>query len=193
MTGIFATPELRFFRSFLAHPLRVASLVPSGKQLARAIAAEIDPRQGGAVLELGPGTGAVTQAILEFGVAREDLVAVEQDCDFAAALRKDFVGVRIIEGDAFAFELLLAAAGVRLPLRTIVSGVPVLSCPVSVRRKLLGDALAALRPGSPFIQFSYGAEPPIPPGAGVDVRRAAIVWLNVPPMHVWVYRRPDAA
>ncbi len=127
MKGLFASDEMRFLRSFLADPLRVASPIPSGRRLARTIAAQIDPRPGGIVLELGPGTGPVTQAILESGVAPCDLVAIESDAEFAAQLREDFAGVRIIEGDAFEFPVLLRAAGLDAPLRTIVSGVPVLS------------------------------------------------------------------
>ena len=188
MKGLFASDEMRFLRSFLADPLRVASPVPSGRRLARTIAAQIDPRPGGIVLELGPGTGPVTQAILESGVAPGELVAIESDAEFAAQLREDFEGVRIVEGDAFEFPVLLRAAGLDAPLRTIVSGVPVLSRSHAVRRRLLGDAIAALRPGSPFVQFSYGADPPLPQIDGVEVRRAAIVWHNIPPMHVWVYR-----
>lgn len=193
MKGLLASDGIFFLRTFLANPLRVAALLPSGRRLAAAVAAQIDPRPGGTVLELGPGTGAVTRAILEAGIAPAELAAIESDADFAAALRRDFDRIRIIEGDAFAFPLLLARSGIATPLRTIISGVPVLSRSLGVRRKLLADAMAALRPQGPFVQFSYGAEPPIPPGDGVEVRRAAIVWQNVPPMHVWVYRRAAAA
>ncbi len=193
MKGLLASDGIFFLRTFLANPLRVAALLPSGKRLAAMVAAQIDPRPGGAVLELGPGTGAVTRAILESGIAPGEIAAIESDADFAAALRRDFGRIRIIEGDAFAFPSLLARAGVATPLRTIVSGIPVLSRSLGVRRKLLDDAMAALRPQGPFVQFSYGTEPPIPAGEGVDVRRAAIVWHNVPPMHVWVYRRALAA
>jgi phosphatidylethanolamine/phosphatidyl-N-methylethanolamine N-methyltransferase len=188
MKGFFASGEMRFLRSFLANPLRVGAAMPSGRRLARAIASQIDPEPGGTVLELGPGTGSVTQAILDFGIAPEDLIAIESDTDFAAALHDDFPGVRIVEGDAFQFPALLRAAGSEATLRTIISGVPVLPRPLAVRRKLLADAIAALRPGCPFVQFSYGADPPIPPIDGVTVRRAAVVWHSIPPMHIWVYR-----
>jgi phosphatidylethanolamine/phosphatidyl-N-methylethanolamine N-methyltransferase len=193
MKGLLASDGIFFLRTFLANPLRVAALLPSGRRLAAAVAAQIDRRPGGTVLELGPGTGAVTRAILESGIAPAELAAIESDADFAAGLRRDFDRIRIIEGDAFAFPSLLARAGITTPLRTIISGVPVLSRSLGVRRKLLADAMAALKAQGPFVQFSYGAEPPIPPGDSVEVRRAAIVWQNVPPMHVWVYRRAAAA
>ena len=57
------------------------------------------------------------------------------------------------------------------------------------RRALIEGALAKLKPGAPYVQFSYGFEPPIPAPAGASVRRAAFVILNLPPARVWVYRK----
>jgi phosphatidylethanolamine/phosphatidyl-N-methylethanolamine N-methyltransferase len=74
-------------------------------------------------------------------------------------------------------------------LRSIVSGLPVIGQPLGTRQELLRDAMAALKPGRPFIQFSYSPRPPYPCVDGIDAQCAAIVWLNPPPMHVWVYRR----
>jgi phosphatidylethanolamine/phosphatidyl-N-methylethanolamine N-methyltransferase len=192
MKGLLASDGIFFLKTFLANPMRVAAVLPSGRRLAKTVAGQIDSEPGGAVLELGPGTGAVTKAILDRGIAPHDLAAIESDPDFAASLRRDFGRVRIIEGDALDFPSLLARAGIATPLRSIVSGIPVLSRPLPVRRKLLADAMAALKPHGPFVQFSYGAEPPIPADASIEVRRAALVWQNVPPMHVWVYRRAAA-
>jgi phosphatidylethanolamine/phosphatidyl-N-methylethanolamine N-methyltransferase len=171
--------------------MRVGSPVPSGPHLAAAVAQQIDPAAGGLVVELGPGTGAVTAAILRRGVAPSRLLAVESDPTFAAALGEAFPAVTIVRGDAFDLTRLLRARGHAEPLAAIVCGLPVLNRPVAVRRKLLADAIRLLAPGSPFIQFTYGARPPIPPTGGVIVERAAIVWRNLPPMHVWVYRADD--
>lgn len=179
--------DLQFLREFLARPLKVASPVPSGRKLARTIADQIDPRPGGLVLELGPGTGAVTRAISERGFPDCNLVAIESEPSFVALLRAQLPWVQIIEGDAFEFVKILGprAQG----LRSIVCGLPVLGRTADLRRKLLADAMAALKPGAPFIQFSYSVRPPIPAGDGIAVRRAATVWQNIPPMHIWVYRR----
>jgi phosphatidylethanolamine/phosphatidyl-N-methylethanolamine N-methyltransferase len=178
--------DIQFLREFLARPRQIASPIPSGRKLAQRIAEQIDPGAGGTVLELGPGTGAVTCAIRDRGISDFELIAIESDRRFVRLLRRQMPGVRIIEGDAFGFVRLLGdeANG----LRGIVSGLPVLGRPRDARTQFLADAIAALKPGCPFIQFSYSPRPPIPPTAGVDVRRAAIVWLNLPPMHIWTYR-----
>jgi hypothetical protein len=102
--------DWRFLRTFLAKPLRVASPVPSGPRLAEAIAAQVEPNDD-PILELGPGTGAVTEAILERGVTPSQLVAVESDPDFAQLLRQRFKQSKILDGDAFALQHVLRGAG----------------------------------------------------------------------------------
>ena len=191
MRSAFVSNDLQFLREFLARPRQVASPVPSGRALARRIAEQIDPEPGGMVLELGPGTGAVTRAILERGISDFELIEIESDRRFISLLRRQLPRVRIIEGNAFSFAHLLGeeARG----LRSIVSGLPVVGQPPELRARLLRAAMAALRPGRPFVQFSYSVRPPLPCADGIEVRRAATVWRNFPPMHIWVYRRPGGA
>ncbi len=176
--------ELPFWRAFLAHPFKVASPVPSGPALGRAIAEQVDPHGPGAVLELGPGSGAVTAALLVRGVAPADLTAIEWDQSFCNHLRRRFDGVAIVQGDAFAFPGL---TGDR-KFKAIVSGLPVLGLSAARRRHFLGMALDALEPGGVFVQFSYSPLPPLPSGYGVKITRR-VVWRNLPPMHVWRYTR----
>jgi phosphatidylethanolamine/phosphatidyl-N-methylethanolamine N-methyltransferase len=187
MRSVPASSELRFLREFLARPAQIASPVASGQQLARAIASQIDLEGGNAVLELGPGTGAVTRAIRETGISDFELIAIESHKRFVALLRHQLPAVRIIEGNAFEFARLLGkeASG----LRSIVSGLPVIGQPAGLREALLRDAMAALAPGNPFIQYSYSPRPPYPDLDGVRAHRARIVWFNLPPMHIWVYRQ----
>lgn len=183
-----ASDELQFFRGFLANPRSIASPIPSGRRLAAAIAAEIPLGEDSTVLELGSGTGAVTQAILSRGLPPSRLTAIESEAAFAATLRRRFAQSRILEGDAFDFDALLRAAGDNERFDAIVSGLPVLGRPAQERRRFLAMAAARLKPGGRFIQFSYSFWPPYAPSAGMDVRRAATVWQNVPPMHIWVYQ-----
>lgn len=175
--------ELPFWRAFLANPLKVASPVPSGPALGRAIAAQV-PMRPGPVLELGPGSGAVTAALLAHGIAPNDLTAIEWDQGFCDHLRARFAGVSILQGDAFEFPALVPDR----PFSAIVSGLPVVGLSAARRRRFLGLALEALEPGGVFVQFSYSPVPPLPGGHGVKIARQ-IVWANLPPMHVWRYTR----
>lgn len=182
-----ASADFTFLKGFLARPWKVASPVPSGPNLARRVAEQIDPAPGGLVLELGPGTGAVTRAIRGRGIAEEDLVLIESDPEFVRLLRKEFPRARVLEGDAFAFADLIGddARG----LRAIISGLPVVGEPLARKRNFVASAMDALAPGRPFVQFTYSAAPPLPGLDGAVPSRAATVWENIWPMRIWVYRR----
>ena len=180
--------HFQFLRGLLARPKNVGAIMPSSPALARAIARQIDPALPGPVLELGPGTGVVTEALLERGVAPERITAIEYDADFARHVARRFPGVRVIRGDAFDLKRTLANESGD-PFAGIVSGLPLLNHPIERRQALIEGALTKLLPGAPYVQFSYGFEPPIPAPQGASVKRAAIIWRNLPPARVWVYRR----
>jgi phosphatidylethanolamine/phosphatidyl-N-methylethanolamine N-methyltransferase len=179
---------LQFFEGFIANPSAVASPVPSGAELAAAVAAQI-PKGARRVLELGPGTGAVTQAILARGIPPEGLVAIESDAGFAGFLRETFPACRILEGDAFRFREMTLDAGIAPAFDAIVSGIPVLNRSDKRRTTLLRDGLRSLGPSAPFIQMSYAFTSPFPASKGVATAHAARIWRNIPPLHVWVYRK----
>jgi phosphatidylethanolamine/phosphatidyl-N-methylethanolamine N-methyltransferase len=179
--------DLRFLRGFLSHPLSIASPLPSGPRLAAAVAAHVGPIGSRSVLELGPGTGAVTQAILARGLAPERLVAIESEPDFVGLLKRRFPQSEIIAGDAFAFAQLLPEA--HQSFDAIVSGLPIVGKTKAARRQLLTLAMTHLRPGGTFVQFSYAPWSPFPSEKDVRAQRAATVWSNLPPMHIWTYRR----
>ena len=167
-----------------ANPRTVGALGPSGMRLGAAIAAEVDPAREGPVLELGPGTGVVTKALLARAVAPERLTCIEYDAVFAQALRLKFPRVRVIEGDAFRLQEIVGDAR----FAAIASSLPLLNFPMELREAFMADALSRLLPGAPLVQFSYGLKPSVPAPTGATVTLAARVWRNLPPAKVWVYR-----
>jgi phosphatidylethanolamine/phosphatidyl-N-methylethanolamine N-methyltransferase len=179
----FITDHLRFFRALAARPRNVGAVAPSGPQLARAMAAQI--KLDGPVLELGPGTGAITGAIVKrVGEAR--LTAIEYDSDFATGLKARFPAMSVIQGDAFDLD---ATLGHCRPYAAILSGLPLLNFPMADRHRLMEGIAARLLPGAPFIQFSYGLHAPVTPPDDHIVSQAAFAWANMPPARVWVYRK----
>ena len=180
--------ELRFLRGLIASPKGVGAIAPSSPALARAVAAQVDVGRPGPVLELGPGTGSMTRALLASGVAAERLTLIEYDPDFAQLIRGRFPGVHVISGDAFDLDRTLGKKNGE-PFAAVISGIPLLNHPVERRYQLVNAALDRLTPGAPLIQFSYGFMPPVPAPSGASVHRAAFVLKNLPPAHVWVYRR----
>jgi phosphatidylethanolamine/phosphatidyl-N-methylethanolamine N-methyltransferase len=179
----FITDHLRFLRALAAGPRTVGAVAPSGPQLARAMAAQING--DGPVLELGPGTGAITQAIVA-RIGQERLTAIEFDSHLAAGVKARFPAVTVIEGDAFDLDRTL---GHRKPFAAILSGLPLLNFSMAERQRLIDGVVARLMPGAPFVQFSYGLHAPVAPPDGHYVTQAALALINVPPARVWVYRK----
>ena len=181
--------EARFLKSWLENPLKTGAVAPSGKALAAKMAASIDPVIPGPIIELGPGTGPVTQALLARGIAPERLYLVEYSADFAKLLRQRFPGVTVIQGDAYALGETLRPF-IHEPIAAIVSSLPLLTRPDKQRNALLEAAFNLMLPGSPFIQFTYMNPSPVPLIGGFEASVSRRIWKNLPPARVWTYRRP---
>ena len=176
----------RFLRQLLSDPRRVGAIAPSGAGLARAMA-EAAATADGWVVELGPGTGSVTSALLESGIGVERLAVVEYDVQFCRMLRERFASLRVIQGDAFKLSKTLADFRGQ-KIAAVVSSLPLLNEPPPARAALLDEAFSMMGGDGVYVQFTYGLKAPIA-HPGYAVRRAATVWRNLPPAHVWVYRR----
>jgi phosphatidylethanolamine/phosphatidyl-N-methylethanolamine N-methyltransferase len=181
--------EVRFLRSWIEKPLHMGAVVPSSKLLARTMAEYVDVDSDGPVVELGPGTGAITNALIEHGVDQKRLVLVEYNPGFCALLRDRYPQAKVVQGDAYALRASLGDV-LHAPASAVVSGLPLVTKPMLTRLKLIRDAFAALAPGAPFVQFTYSVVPPIPKSLpGVSTEASERIWMNLPPARVWVYRK----
>jgi phosphatidylethanolamine/phosphatidyl-N-methylethanolamine N-methyltransferase len=167
----------------------MGSVTPSGKVLARTMARYVDPAVPGPVIELGAGTGPVTQALVEHGVGPSRLVLVEFNPSFCRLLRTRFPDATVIQGNAYRIEHLLGGL-LREPAAALVSGLPLMTKPFKLRQRLMDEAFGLMAPGAPFIQFTYAMVPPIPNRpADVTATPSELIWQNFPPARVWVYRK----
>jgi phosphatidylethanolamine/phosphatidyl-N-methylethanolamine N-methyltransferase len=181
--------EVRFLRSWIEKPLHMGAVMPSGRLLARTMAQYVDVDSEGPVVELGPGTGAITNALIERGVDQKRLVLVEYNPGFCALLRDRYPQARVVQGDAYRLRDSLRHV-LAQPASAVVSGLPLVTKPMQIRLKLIRDAFLALAPGAPFVQFTYSVTPPIPKSLpGVSTEASERVWMNLPPARVWVYRK----
>jgi phosphatidylethanolamine/phosphatidyl-N-methylethanolamine N-methyltransferase len=181
--------DVRFIRTWLEKPLAVGAVTPSSRALARTMAGYVDPDMPGPIIELGPGTGPITEALIAQGIDPLRLVLVEFDAMFCRLLRARFPTATVVQGDAYGLKRLLSGM-LQEPAAAVVSGLPLFTKPLKIRLRLLFEAFALMSAGAPFIQFTYNAVPPMP--ARLDRVRAQAserVWMNIPPARVWVYRR----
>lgn len=183
-----------FFRQWLKHPLRVASITPSGQQLARMMLAELPPDTR-RVIELGGGTGVFTSALLARGIEAENLMVLELNNELHDHLQRRFPQARVVQGDARELARLAADSryAERGPADAVISGLGMLSMPKQLQHDILTAAFACLQPRGRFVQFTYGPANPIAQDVldalDIDTRRSATAWRNLPPATVYVYMR----
>lgn len=186
-----------FFRQWLKDPKSTAAITPSSRQLARQMIAELPP---GArrVIELGGGTGVFTQALLDHGIAPEDLLVIELNEELHRRLQRRFRDVRVLRACAQDLVEATRSSGYADggPADAVISGLGLLSMPKPVRQAILQAALDCLRPDGRFIQFTYGPASPIAremlETMGIDVRRGSFAWWNMPPATVYIYARKSS-
>ncbi|WP_428032356.1 class I SAM-dependent methyltransferase [Ancylobacter sp.] len=180
--------EVRFLQSWFQNPLRTGAVSPSGRALARTMASYVDPEQDGPVIELGPGTGPVTAALIARGVAPERLVLIEYNPEFCKLLRLRFPAATVIRGDAY--DMARTVEGnIDRPSAAVVSSLPLFTRPAPERHALLDQAFGLCAARAPFIQFTYAVVSPVPLAPErFDAHVSQRIWANLPPARVWVYR-----
>jgi phosphatidylethanolamine/phosphatidyl-N-methylethanolamine N-methyltransferase len=180
--------EMQFIRTWMEKPISTGAVMPSSRALARAMARYVDPNSTGPVIELGPGTGPVTEALVRHGVDPARLVLVEFNPDFCRLLRTRYPAATVVQGDAYRLRRLLETH-VAEPAAAVVSGLPLVTKPLRTRLRLISDAMSLLADGAPFVQFTYAMLPPIPKElSGIRAEASELIWMNLPPARVWVYR-----
>jgi phosphatidylethanolamine/phosphatidyl-N-methylethanolamine N-methyltransferase len=181
--------EVRFIRSWIEKPLSIGAVTPSSRVLARAMAAYVDPNAKGPVIELGPGTGPVTEALVAQGIDPARLILLEFDPTFCRLLRKRYPAATVVQGDAYSLKRVLGGH-LAEPAAAVVSGLPLFTKPVKTRLKLIYEAFALMLPGAPFVQFTYATVAPIPKALDrVRSEASERIWMNIPPARIWVYRK----
>lgn len=182
-----------FLRAWAKDPLGIAAVAPSGPALARLITAEITPDMA-PVIELGPGTGVFTKALLGRGLKEADLILVENEADFARLLETRFPQARILRGDAARVRRHRALLNGELAGATI-SGLPILSMNAGQQMKIMAGCFGLMRPGGRFYQFSYSPvcpiRRPVLDRLRLKARRLSSTLRNLPPAAVYEIRRAD--
>jgi phosphatidylethanolamine/phosphatidyl-N-methylethanolamine N-methyltransferase len=190
------TQQLTFFREWIKHPLQMASVLPSGQPLARKMIGAM-PDDSECVIELGGGTGVITEALLDHGVSPAQLLVLEMNETMHGILRRRFPHAHVLCADARHVNELATRTGVLAPAGAdaILSSLGLLTMPPSLQHDILAAAFAVLRPGGVFVQYTYGWRSPLDAQVRKNLQlrceRAGMVWRNLPPAQVYVYSRDD--
>jgi len=179
-------------RAWLRDPRSVGALAPSGPALARLMTAHVDHAHG-PVIELGPGTGVFTRALLERGLPGHRLVLVETDAVLASTLAQRYPHARVLRMDAARLGRSSSLFG-NERASAVISGLPLLSIPADkVNAIVEGVFERQLQQDGALYQFTYGLRCPVPRALrqrlGLEAERIGGAWLNLPPAWVWRIRR----
>lgn len=189
MTDVFP-----FLCALFADPRRVGAVVPSGAALAKAITREISPSSA-PVVELGPGTGAFTQRLIERGVPEDRLALIEHGPDFARLLQARYPRAQVFTMDATCLKEIELFNGEKAG--AVVSGIPLLSLSPRETIAILRGAFHHLRADGAFYQFTYGPRCPVPvvilDRLGLTASRIGRVLINVPPAGIYRMTRNPLA
>jgi phosphatidylethanolamine/phosphatidyl-N-methylethanolamine N-methyltransferase len=180
-----------FLQEWFANPQRTGSLAPSSPQLAAAMAHWLPANPESFVLELGPGTGAVTDMLIKRGLREDRLIAIERNPKMARLLRDKFPRAQIINGDAWQLDHLLRSR--REPIESVgavISSLPLLNFPHEEAEALTQKIRAVLEPDGNWVQYSYHLGKKQVRGATTfKLRASKIVWFNFPPARVSVFKK----
>ncbi|MBY0408110.1 MAG: hypothetical protein K2Q01_10495 [Rickettsiales bacterium] len=181
-----------FVIAALRSPFKIGGFLPSSRSLARAMASGVDLKRQGAIVELGAGTGVVTHALLQAHVPPERLVVIERDDRLHEIISGHFPQLTILKADAIELDKVLDSIGVQ-KVSTVVSSLPFLVMPDDVRHAIQAQMAKVIGNDGVIVQFTYGPKSPILPAQmralGLEGKRLKLVIGNVPPAHVWLYRK----
>jgi phospholipid N-methyltransferase len=190
--------HLAFFGRFLRSPQTIGAVAPSSPALVRRMLAHLDAGAPARVVELGPGTGAMTRAVVQRLGPASRFMAVELDPVFVSQLQQELPGLDVVQGSAAELERFVADREFGA-IDHVISGLPFASLPVETTRRILDGLSRTLRPGGTFTTFQYVYSFVMPPA--VAFRREAsarfggpparaLVLMNLPPAWVLTWRKP---
>ena len=174
-----------FLQELIRAPRTVSSLMPCSSALARAMVAGLGP-QSGPVAEFGPGTGVMTQALIDAGLPPGQVTLFEVNPTFARHLHTRFPGVQVVNAGA-------QTVGTLCPdgVAAIISSLPLLSLPPDLCQDIYVAAVRTLHPSGIIRQFTYGSGPPLPEAIrrelSLQVTAGPRIWFNLPPARVYTY------
>jgi phospholipid N-methyltransferase len=182
---------------FLRSPLTVGAVLPSSRALARAMISNLPVDRAASVVELGPGTGAFTGAILDRVGPSARVLAMEIEPEFVAKVRRAWPAVLCVCASAEKLKSVVDAHDLG-PIDHIISGLPFASLPAGLRRRVMDGVMETLRPGGTFTQFHYLHGFAMPPGRAFrremsermgSAPHRRFVLRNLPPAAVFTWRR----
>ena len=188
----FLKSNIAFLTQFFRNPKGMGSIIPSSPLLGQAMASFVPIQRAPLILELGPGTGAITKALINSGVSREHLMCLEMSPKMITHLKRRFPRVNVIEGNACQLQTILDDNYGKVD--AIVSSLPLKSIPGPVVEEIIEQIHDSLSEEGVIIQFTYDLRPSRSAYLKKFTRvNSKLVVGNVPPARVDVFKKKQTA
>lgn len=176
-----------FFQRWLSNPLAVGSIMPSSPGLCALVQKQLGYKSDEIVVEYGPGTGAITRAILDAGVPAERLYSIEIDPELVKYMTHEFPEVTVIHGDVRHSDSLIGSSLVG-QVGTVIVGIPMVLLPFEQQQEIIAAIFRILKSGRHFLLFTYCITSPLSMKA-LHLRGKRLGWTpwNFPPASLWAY------
>jgi len=182
--------KFAFFRGFLQHPEQVGSIVPSSRFLEQRIVDIASINTVRSVVELGPGTGGTTQAILDAMLDDARFLAIELNPQFVSLLKTNPDPRLVVHhGSAELIEQALAHYNMACP-DAVISGIPFSTMPNKLAHQILKSIWACLAPGGHFIAYQFRGRVADLGREILGIPEIKVELLNVPPVRLYHWRKP---
>lgn len=176
---------LILFNELLRHPRNVGTVCPSSRYLSGRMAAAIDIDADGFIVELGAGTGTITESLLRRGVPVDKLIVIERSAKLAQYLSRRFPRICVVHGDAADVPAVLRKTK---SVHAVISGLPLRSLPSQLVSDISSGWVSALHGNGRVVQFTYAPfRSSAWLAAGLERYSAETVWANFPPARVEIF------
>lgn len=181
-----------WLKNYVKHPFQLGAILPTSSSASRLMAKAISPSVMNLVLELGAGTGTVTQALIRKGVLEENLVLVEINREFCNILEEKYPKAKIVCGDVLDFFKDVDRFA-ETKFDAIISGLPLLSIGKAQRELICDLCIKNLSDQGHFVQITYflrcSFSASILRKYNLKAKFSGLTFFNFPPAFVWDIRR----
>ena len=178
--------RLAFLRAFFRSPKEVGSVIPSSRFLKERIVDNADLDKAHVVVELGPGTGGTTRALLQQMRPGARLLAIEINRHFCELLAREIDDPRLVVHCGSATEIADALRQHQLDSADVIlSGIPFSTMDKELGLDILRSVRSSLQPDGRFVAYQFRDRVET---LGRDVfgdARVQTELRNVPPMRVY--------
>ena len=181
-----------WLKNYVKHPLQLGAILPTSNSASRLMLKAISSSEMNLVLELGAGTGTVTQALIRKGVLEQNLVLVEINREFCNILERKYPKAKIVCGDVLDFFQDIDRFG-ETKFDAIISGLPLLSIEKAQRELICDLCIKNLSDQGHFVQITYFLRCSFPElivrQYNLKAKFNGFTFFNFPPAFVWDIRR----